>query len=534
MSDYHALSGIQTALRNGETSCRAIVGHYLDRITETRHLNAWIEVWDQEALEKADALDARLKADPGSLGRLFGAVISIKDNICYAGHQVTAASKILEGFTSVYSATAVERLLAEDAIIIGRTNCDQFGMGSSNENSIYGPVKNAADPTRVSGGSSGGAAVSVQTGACLAALGSDTGGSVRQPAAFCGLWGLKPGYGRISRHGLIAYGSSFDQIGVLARDPQDIATLLAVMEGPDDFDSTVDGRRWTVDGGRWTGDGWRETVDGGRETVSEPDKNLLLSVPEAHYPAVHRPPSPATRLPSTVSRLPSTVKIAYFPEATESAGMDTGVRSVTLDFMEKLRAAGHEMEGVAFTAPSREGEPDVPLLDYVVPTYYVLTTAEASSNLARYDGVRFGHRSPQARNLEETYLLTRTEGFSEEVKRRILLGTFVLSSGYYDAYYGKAQQARAMIRARIFDLFDRFDFILMPVAPDVAWRFGEKSADPVAMYLSDIYTVLANLAGIPALAVPAGLHPENGMPVGIQLMAGRGGEEKLLAFAATL
>ena len=513
MSDYFSLSGIQTALRNGETSCRAIVGHYLDRISETRRLNAWIEVWDQEALEKADALDARLKADPGSLGRLFGAVVSIKDNICYAGHQVTAASKILEGFTAVYSATAVERLLAEDAIIIGRTNCDQFGMGSSNENSIYGPVKNADDPTRVSGGSSGGAAVSVQTGACLAALGSDTGGSVRQPAAFCGLWGLKPGYGRISRHGLIAYGSSFDQIGVLARNPQDIATLLAIMEGPDNFDSTVDGGRGTGDGRRGTG--------------GEPDKSLPFSVPEAQDLTVHR-------LPSAVSRRPSTVKIAYFAEATESAGIAAGVRSVTLDFMEKLRAAGHELEAVAFTAPSREGEPEVQLLDYVVPTYYVLTTAEASSNLARYDGVRFGYRSPQARNLEETYLLTRTEGFSEEVKRRILLGTFVLSSGYYEAYYGKAQQARAMIRARIFDLFERFDFILMPVAPDVAWRFGEKSADPVAMYLSDIYTVLANLAGIPALAVPAGLHPENGMPVGIQLMAGRGGEEKLLAFAATL
>lgn len=470
MPKYASLAEIQAALRSKETTCRALVEYYLSQIEKTRHLNAYIEVWAGEALAKADFLDAHLAEAPTKMGRLCGAVISLKDNICYAGHQVTAASKILEGFTSLYSATAVERLLKEDAIIIGRTNCDQFGMGSSNENSIYAPVLNASDPERVSGGSSGGAAVSVQAETCLAALGSDTGGSVRQPAGFCGIWGFKPTYGRISRHGLIAYGSSFDQIGILAQNPSDIATLLEIMEGPDEFDAT------TVDGGRLTMDG-------------TPSK-------------------------------PPTVKIAYFPETVENEGLEAGVRSVTLNFIERLRADGHAVEPVSFD-----------LLDFIIPTYYVLTTAEASSNLARYDGIRYGRRSPQAKNLEETYLLSRSEGFSEEVKRRILLGTFVLSSGYYDAYYSKAQQARALIRQRTLAVLENYDFILMPVAPTTAWRFGEKSADPVAMYLSDIYTVLANLAGIPALAIPVGSHLENGLPVGVQLMAAPWEEGKLLAFA---
>lgn len=470
MPKYTSLAEIQAALRNKKTTCRAVVEYYLSQIEKTRHLNAYVEVWADEALAKADILDAHLGEAPTKMGRLCGAVISLKDNICYAGHQITAASKILEGFTSLYSATAVERLLKEDAIIIGRTNCDQFGMGSSNENSVYGPVLNAADPERVSGGSSGGAAVSVQADTCLAALGSDTGGSVRQPAGFCGIWGFKPTYGRISRHGLIAYGSSFDQIGVLANNPSDIATLLEIMEGPDDFDSTA-----------------------------------------------------AQRPKSNFQSLVSNFRIAYFPETIENEGLEAGVRSETLGFIEKLRADGHAVEPVSFD-----------LLDFIIPTYYVLTTAEASSNLARYDGIRYGRRSPKAKNLEETYLLSRSEGFSEEVKRRILLGTFVLSSGYYDAYYNKAQQARRLIRQRVLDVLKNYDFILMPVAPTTAWRFGEKSSDPVAMYLSDIYTVLANLAGVPALAIPAGRHPENGLPVGIQLMTAPWEERKLLGFAEEL
>jgi aspartyl-tRNA(Asn)/glutamyl-tRNA(Gln) amidotransferase subunit A len=486
MLKYSSLSAIQSALLAGETTCRALVEHYLSQIEKTRHLNAWVEVWPDEALAEADALDARIagfrtQGDSPSAkpGRLFGAVVSLKDNICYAGHRVAAASKILEGFTSLYSATAVERMLAEDVIIIGRTNCDQFGMGSSNENSVYGPVHNAIDPQRVSGGSSGGAAVALQTGACLVALGSDTGGSIRQPAAFCGLWGLKPTYGRISRHGLIAYGSSFDQIGFLANNPEDIARFLEVTAGPDEYDSTA-------------------------------------GVRNAEYPE-------GSGRDTEYDRTVQPLKIAYFPEALESAGMDAGVRSVTLNFMENLRAAGHVVEPVYFD-----------LLDFIIPTYYVLTTAEASGNLARYDGIRFGYRSPGAGNLEETYFRSRTEGFSDEVKRRILLGTFVLSSGYYDAYYSKAQQVRRLIQERTLEILGDYDFILMPVTPSVAWRFGEKSDDPVAMYLADIFTVQANLAGVPALAIPAGRHPENGMPVGVQLMAGLWKEADLLAFGGQL
>ena len=467
MPKFDSISALQAAVRSGSISCRVIVEYYLAQTEKSKALNAYVEVWAAEALHQADALDRKFQENPASVGRLFGVVISIKDNICYAGHRVTAAAKILEGFHSLYSATAVERLLAEDAILIGRTNCDQFGMGSTNENSVYGPVHNAADPDRVPGGSSGGAAVSLQTDTCIAALGTDTGGSVRQPAGFCGLWGFKPTYGRISRHGLLAYGSSFDQIGIFAHNPADIALLLDIMQGPDDYDSTA-------------------------PDVPKQEKKKDVS---------------------------GRRRIAYFPQTIDNESVETGVRSVTRSYIDGLIRAGHQVDAVEFD-----------LLDYIIPTYYVLTTAEASSNLSRYDGIRYGYRSANARNLEETYVLSRSEGFSEEVKRRILLGTFVLSSGYYDAYYTKAQQARRLIRNRIQEIFRDYDFILLPVAPSVAGRFGEKSEDPVAMYLSDIYTVLANLAGIPAIAVPAGKHPENGMPIGVQLMADVWKEEDLLEF----
>jgi aspartyl-tRNA(Asn)/glutamyl-tRNA(Gln) amidotransferase subunit A len=463
---YTTLHDLQNALRSGQTTCRAYVEHCLARIEATRHLNAYIEVWADEALAAADQTDQQLR-DDATLGPLFGAVVSLKDNICYEGHTVTAGSKILEGFESVYSATAVERLLAAGAIIIGRTNCDQFGMGSSNENSVYGPVLNPHDSARVAGGSSGGAAAALQAGTCLVSLGSDTGGSIRQPAGFCGTWGFKPSYGRISRHGLIAYGSSFDQIGFLANDPDTIEAFLKVCAGPDEFDGTA-------------------LTDTYAANTSDKKSNL---------------------------------RIGYFPQTIDNQSIDAGVRAVTAEFIERLRAAGH-------TVDVTEG---FDLMDYVVPTYYVLTTAEASANLARFDGVRYGYRANQPANLEDTYLRTRTEGFSDEVKRRILLGTFVLSSGYYDAYYTKAQQVRRMLRQQIDRVFADFDLILMPVAPDVAWRFGEKSADPTAMYLSDIYTVLANLVGVPAISVPAGTHPDNGLPVGVQLMAPFGQDSRLLS-----
>jgi aspartyl-tRNA(Asn)/glutamyl-tRNA(Gln) amidotransferase subunit A len=470
---YTSLDAVQNALRRGEITLRGLVEYYLERIEATRNLNAYVEVFAHEALVQADALDARLRENPDALGRLCGMVISLKDNICYAGHSATAGSKILEGYTALYSATAVARVRAEDAIIIGRTNCDQFGMGSTNENSTYGPVKNGLAPDRVPGGSSGGAAVSVQMDTCLAALGSDTGGSIRQPAAFCGVMGFKPTYGRISRYGLIAYGSSFDQIGAIAHSASDIALLLGVMAGPDGFDSTAEG-----------------------PAVEKYSENLDFQ---------------------------GVARIAYFPEAIDGEGLEAGVRSTTRQFIERLKTQGHTVEPVSFD-----------LLDYIIPAYYVLTTAEASSNLARFDGVRYGYRSPNAHNLEETYLLSRTEGFSEEVKRRILLGTFVLSSGYYDAYYSKAQQARRLIRDRVLEILNNYDFILMPAAPDVAGRFGEKSGDPVAMYLSDVFTVSANLAGVPAIALPAGAHPENGLPVGVQLMGRPWEEGKMLAFSCSL
>ncbi|MBL7776123.1 MAG: Asp-tRNA(Asn)/Glu-tRNA(Gln) amidotransferase subunit GatA [Saprospiraceae bacterium] len=478
MPKYSSLAAIQADLRAGALSCRALVEHYLARAEAYRQLNAYVELWPEEALAQADALDAALNSHPqrNLPGRLAGAVVSLKDNICYAGHRVSAASKILEGFTSLYSATAVERILAEGAIIIGRTNCDQFGMGSSNENSTYGPARHAADPGRVPGGSSGGAAVSVQIDSCLLALGSDTGGSVRQPAAFCGLWGYKPTYGRISRHGLIAYGSSFDQIGFLARCPDDMTRFLEVCAGPDAFDSTAGSQPFTP---------------------APPD--------ERHW------------------------RIAWFPEIFEHEGLDAGVRTTLLRYLDVLKSAGHALVPVTLPALGPEGRT---MFDYLVPAYYVLTTAEASSNLARYDGIRYGYRSPHATDLESTYLLSRSEGFSAEVKRRILLGTFVLSSGYYEAYYRKAQQARRIIQEQTLAAIGQADLLLMPVSPAVAWRFGEKSDDPVAMYLSDIFTVQANLAGVPALALPAGVHPENGLPVGVQLMAGLWEDARLLQAGA--
>jgi aspartyl-tRNA(Asn)/glutamyl-tRNA(Gln) amidotransferase subunit A len=399
-------------------------------------------------------------------------VVSIKDVICYKDHTVTAGSKILSGFKSLYSSTAVIRLLAEDAILIGSTNCDEFAMGSTNETSYYGVVRNAVNTDLVPGGSSGGAAVSVQTDTCLVALGSDTGGSVRQPAAFCGINGFKPTYGRISRHGLLAYGSSFDQIGIFGHNVKDIATTLSVIAGPDEYDSTA--------------------------LTSTPEKY------ENHLTA------------------PKKAKIAYFKAALEHPSLDKTVRERCESMIENLKSKGHSVEGVDFE-----------YLDFMIPAYYVLTTAEASSNLSRYDGIRFGYRSPNATNLEETYKLSRTEGFGREVKRRILLGTFVLSSGYYDAFYGKAQRVRRLIIEKTEEIFNHYDFILMPTAPGPAWPIGESLDDPIAMYLADIFTVHANLTGIPAISVP--VQPtEEGLPLGIQFFANKERESALLGFVDSL
>ncbi|MCB0597273.1 MAG: Asp-tRNA(Asn)/Glu-tRNA(Gln) amidotransferase subunit GatA [Lewinellaceae bacterium] len=468
MPKYTTLQQIQEAIRAGNESCEGVVQYYLSQIETTKRLNAYVEVYAGEALERARRLDARWRENPEAAGRLFGMVLSHKDVICYKDHGVTAGSKILEGFTSLFSATAIERLLAEDAILIGRVNCDEFAMGSSNETSVYGPTRNAADPDKVPGGSSGGSAVAVQADTCLASLGSDTGGSVRQPAAFCGVFGFKPTYGRISRYGLLAYGSSFDQIGILSHSIDDAALLLEIMAGPDGMDST----------------------------------------------AIQKPAPAYTQL----LHFGKKAKIAYFNTALEHPSLDPGTKAVCQRLIGQLRQAGHEVEGVDFE-----------YLDYIIPAYYVLTTAEASTNLSRYDGIRYGYRSPNATDLLSTYQKSRTEGFGAEVKRRIMLGTFVLSAGYYDAYYSKAQKVRRLIKDKTDEIFQDYDFILMPAAPGTAWALGEKMDDPVAMYLADIFTVQANMAGIPALCLPAG-EDAGGMPVGIQFMAPKLEEARLLSF----
>lgn len=399
-------------------------------------------------------------------------VVGVKDNICYKGHRVSAASKILENFTSVYSATAIERIVAEDAIIIGRLNCDEFGMGSSNENSAYGAVLNYQDNTRVAGGSSGGSAAAVQAGLCHAALGSDTGGSVRTPASFCGIVGFKPTYGRISRHGLIAYASSFDQIGTLTNHVEDAALLLEVMAGPDNYDST------------------------------------------ASIKAV-----PAYSQQLGAEKKPS---VAFIKQTLNHPGLDPEIKSGMASVLEGLKNEGHEVTEV-----------DLPLLDYIVPAYYIMTTAEASSNLSRYDGVRYGHRSKEATGVEALYKKSRSEAFGKEVQRRIMLGTFVLSAGYQDAYYTQAQRVRRMIKEATEKIFVQHDFIVLPTTPGTAFSLGEKTKNPVEMYLADIYTVQANLTGIPAISLPLGKHL-NGMPFGIQVMSGKFEEARLLAFAHTL
>lgn len=465
---YSSLSEIKSGLQSGTITVEGLVKNYLSQIEKNAHLNAFNEVFGEEALAKAKELDDRLKK--GTAGKLAGMVIAIKDNICYKGHKVTASSKILSGFESIYSATIVERLLAEDAIIIGRCNCDEFAMGAANENSYYGPVKNYADQTKVSGGSSGGSAVAVQAGMCHASIGTDTGGSVRQPASFCGVVGLKPTYGRVSRHGLIAYASSFDQAGPITRSVEDAALLLEVMAGADDYDSTT------------------------------------ANKPVAAY---------AADLKSSTEKK----KIAYLQESLSSPGVNEEVKGALINAIEKLRAEGHTVTPIAFE-----------YLDYIVPAYYILVTAEASSNLARFDGVHYGYRSPAATDLASTYKRSRSEGFGKEVKRRIMLGTFVLSAGYYDAYYAKAQKVRRLIREKTASIFNEYDFMLMPTAPEPAYNIGKEETDPVVSYLADIFTVQASLAGVPAISLPVGNNTK-GLPLGLQLLAKNFNEQELLNFS---
>jgi len=467
---YDSLFHIQHDLTAGTITCRQLVENYLQRIAENSHLNAFTAVYGDEALQRADAVDQRWKE--GKAGRLAGMVVGVKDVLCYTGHGVEAGSRILNGFVSEFTGTAVQRILDEDAIIIGRQNCDEFAMGSSNENSALGPVRNAADLDRVPGGSSGGSAVAVQAGLCLASLGSDTGGSVRQPAAFCGVVGLKPTYGRISRWGLIAYASSFDCIGPVTRSVEDAALLLEIMAGADDFDSTVS-----------------------QTAVPAYTQQLALDRP---------------------------LRIGYLREGLESEGIDPEIRQKTSETLDALRAQGHTVEPV-----------DFPLLKHILPTYYILTTAEASSNLSRFDGIRYGYRTPNATDLESLYKKSRTEGFGTQVRRRIMLGTFVLSASYYDAYYTKAQRVRRLIKNETDALLSRYDLLASPVTPTTAFRIGEKTSDPLQMYLADIFTVQANVAGCPAISVPVGTDAQ-GLPIGFQFMAAPFGEASLLAAANQL
>ncbi len=473
---FRSFAAVQQALTTGTTTCLDLVDTYLERISDHRHLNAFTEVYATESRARAADLDAKRLAGSVPLGRLHGMVIGIKDVLSHADHGLEAGSKILSGFKAQFTATAIARLLAEDAIIIGRQNCDEFAMGSSNETSAYGPVRNAADPTRVPGGSSGGSAVAVQAGLCLASIGSDTGGSVRQPAAFCGVVGLKPTYGRVSRWGLVAYASSFDCIGPIANTPTDAALLLEIMAGPDEFDSTVSDR------------------------------------PVRPYATPQVRSAPA--------------RIAYLPESVESEGVAEPVRRATQRAIETLRAAGHTLEPVTFG-----------LLPYLLPTYYVLTTAEASANLARFDGVRYGHRAQTGvTDLTSMYKKSRTEGFGAEVRKRVLLGTFVLSADYYDAYYTKAQQVRRLVQQETDQIFAEYDFLLMPTTPTAAFCLDETTIDPLQMYLADLFTVQANVTGYPAISIPNGTDatgPGPALPIGLQLMAGPFQEQALVTMANT-
>lgn len=470
MNDHHTLFHLQEDLANGQVTCKQLVAHYLEQIKAKQHLNAFLEVFEVDAMAQAEAIDDKIKT--GTAGKLHGLVIGIKDVISYKDHKVSASSKILEGFEAVYNATVTQRLLDADAIIIGRLNCDEFAMGGSNENSAYGNVLNAFDETRVPGGSSGGSAVAVQAGLCHASLGTDTGGSIRQPSSFCGTVGLKPTYGRVSRWGVVAYASSFDQVGPITKSVEDAAVIMEVLAGADGKDATLS-----------------------RTQVPAYSQHLELK---------DKP------------------KVAYMKEVLDHEGLDPEIRQAMLDTLDKLKAAGHVVEAVEF-----------PYLDHIVPAYYVLTTAEASSNLARYDGVHYGYRSSNAKTMDEVYTLSRSEGFGPEVKRRIMLGTFVLSAGYYDAYYGKAQKVRRLIMEATRKILADYDMLVLPTTPTTAFEIGGKIKDPIAMYLADIYTVQANLAGLPAVSIPAGKHSD-GMPFGLQVISDRFKEGEILAFSKYL
>lgn len=475
MFSYHDISTYQQQLKEGTLSCTDAVAYYLQKIKANK-LNAIVDFYADEAIERAKFLDEKRKSGK-EVGKLHGVILTIKDVIANKDHKLTASSRMLKDFVSIYHSTAVKNLLEEDAIIIGSCNCDEFAMGNTNENSFYGRVKNALDENKVPGGSSGGSAVAVQAGLCMVSLGSDTGGSVRQPADFCGIVGMKPSYGTVSRHGLIAYASSFDQIGIFANNVEDVAKVLEVISGPDEFDSTVNQQK---------------TVNTISFDLSEKGKS-------------------------------NKYQIALFKNAINHESLDPEIRKGIYELIENLRKDGFTVEEIEFD-----------LIDYIVPAYYVLTTAEASSNLSRYDGVRYGYRHENhTEDLATFYKTNRGKGFGKEVKKRIMLGTFVLSEGYYDAYFTKAQQVRNLLAMRTKEIFNTFDAVLIPTVPTTAFAAGSMEKDPIAAYLADIFTVYANLTGIPGISLPLFKH-SNGMPFGAQLLANKHDEVTLLHLSKSL
>lgn len=497
---FSDFSQLRISLESGDLTVTDLVQNYIENIEqENDEINAVISYDKEEALTKAEAIQQRI--DGGHAGKLAGMVVGIKDLICEKGKKATCASNILANFESVYDATAVKRLKEDDAILLGRLNMDEFAMGSSNENTIYGPARNPVDTSKVPGGSSGGSAAAVAAGFCTTSLGSDTGGSIRQPASYCGVVGLKPTYGRVSRYGLIAYASSFDCIGPLTHSVNDAALMLETLAGYDKNDNTTSSR----------------AVPDYQQFVTNPEPNIRIGVPEEYF----------------------------------GDGLDDEIREGIQQRLSDLEEAGAELVPI-----------HLPHMKYGIATYYILATAEASSNLARYDGIRYGHRADikevesdlkkekeaikeqlklaegdqkvklgaELDNMDSSlirlYKKSRTEGFGTEVKRRIMLGTYVLSAGYYDAYYAKAQKVRRLIKQDFTEAFEDVDVIVSPTAPTTAFDVGAEIDNPVQMYLNDVYTISANLAGICGISLPAGTH-SNGLPYGLQFMANTFEEGKL-------
>lgn len=454
-------------LKNGTLSLKENVNYFLNNIEQKKNLNAFNFVFSEDALKNAESIQNKIKE--GKYGKLAGMVIAIKDVLLLKDKPNTCSSKILKDFVGIYTATAVQKLIDEDAIIIGKTNCDEFAMGSSNENSAFGPVLNPIDNSLVPGGSSGGSAVAVASELCDVSLGTDTGGSIRQPAAFCGVFGLKTTYSRVSRFGLTAFASSFDSIGPFAKNVEDISLVLEVISGKDFLDST---------------------------SADKPVPNFSSEIFNLN------------------NKMKVGIPVEYFHD-----GLSIEIKNAIENVIQKLKS--NNIEIVEISLPHSE---------YAIATYYILTTAEASSNLARYDGAKYGYRSEKSSSLEEMYVNSRSEGFGAEVKRRIMLGTYVLSAGYYDAYYLKAQKVRRIIKEDFDKAFEKVDLILTPTTPTLPFKLGEKSSDPLEMYLSDIYTTSANLAGIPGINIPIA-KANNGLPIGMQLLSNQFEELKLLQFS---